>query len=220
MVAKLHLASHSVTQWRLQCSSFTQLSLRDNDVVYQQGEACTSVYYVVSGYLKLAATDRDGHGIIRAILHDGDFFGVISGGTAQQTEHAAICKGAVKLYRGDASQFSTLLASEPGIARDLLSNLSSRLAFAHRQTEAVLHQSATSRLALMLHQLAVQHGGHCRHGHDIDIRLTQQELADLIGASRPVVSTILNEFRQRQIVNYTRSFICIENMSALKQMLD
>lgn len=220
MVANLYLRPQSLRQWQLHCSSFAEVLLRDNTVVYHQGESCASVYYVVSGYMKQAATDRGGHGIIRAMLRDGDFFGVTSGQMQQRMQHTAICKGAVKLCRCDAAQFSTLLGTQPDIARYLLGNLSSRLAFAHLQTEAVLHQSATSRLARTLYELAGRHGGHCRHGHEIDIRLTQQELADLIGASRPVVSTILNDFRQRQIVDYTRSSICIESMAALEQMLD
>lgn len=219
VVADSRLVPTSAHQWRLHCPSFTELALRDNNVVYSPGESCAIVYYVVSGYMKLVATDRDGHGLIRAILHDGDFFGVLSGQPRQRVEHAAVCKGPVRLYRCEAAQFSALLATQPEMVRYLLANLSSRLASAQRQTEVLLHHSAASRLALMLHQLAGRHGGHCRHGHEIDIRLTQQELADLIGASRPVVSTILNDLRQRRIVSYTRSFICIESMAALEQIL-
>lgn len=214
------LTPRSMRQWQHECSSFAQKTLRDNAVVHRQGESCAFVYYVVSGYIKLAATDRSGRGIVRAILHAGDFFGAISGQTHQPTDHAALCKGAVQMYRCDAAQFGRLLETQPDIMRYVLANLGTRLTFAHRQTEAALHQSATSRLVLMLFQLVGRHGGQCRHGHAIDIRLTQQEMADLIGASRPVVSTILNDLRQRRILDYTRSFICIESMAALEKMLD
>ncbi|WP_240761758.1 helix-turn-helix domain-containing protein [Nitrosococcus wardiae] len=48
--------------------------------------------------------------------------------------------------------------------------------------------------------------------------MTQQELAELAGASRPVVSLVLNEWRRNGIVSYTRQFICIDDMDSLKQI--
>ena len=49
------------------------------------------------------------------------------------------------------------------------------------------------------------------HGYTLEIHLTQQEMADLVGASRSVVSTILNDFRNRGMLDYTRDQICIND---------
>jgi CRP-like cAMP-binding protein len=45
----------------------------------------------------------------------------------------------------------------------------------------------------------------------LEIHLTQQEVADLVGASRSVVSTVLNDFRNRGMLDYTRDQICIND---------
>lgn len=213
------MASALVRAWEQHCPSFMALDLRDKEVVYRQGESCVYVYYVVSGYLKFAVTDKDGNGVIRAILYAGDLFGALALRTHERTQEDAISKGATRLYRCKAAEFGGLLDVHPHIARYVLANLNGRLAFAHRRTEVILRSPAAARVALLLYELAGAYGGRCRHGHEIDIRLTQQELAELVGVSRPVVSTILNDLRQRQIVSYTRAYICIESMASLKQLL-
>lgn len=132
---------------------------------------------------------------------------------------STVCKSAVQLYRCRSHECHALIDSHPSVAHALLNNLDSQLAFAQRQTDAILHSSVKIRVARMLHGLAGRHGGACRHGHELDIRLTQQELAELVGASRPVVSTVVNDLRRRGIVGYTRTFLCIESMEALRRLL-
>ena len=64
----------------------------------------------------------------------------------------------------------------------------------------------------MLTELAKMFGIRCTHGHALEIHLTQQDLADLVGASRPVVSTIMNELRNRGKLDYTRDLICVKDV--------
>lgn len=206
--------------WQRQCPSFRKIEMGDGTTIYRQGDGCSQVYYLASGHVKLTAIAKDGHGFIRSILRDGDFLGAISGQTEQRMLDSAISKGPARLYRCKANEFVALMGTQPDIARHLLATLSRRLELAQRQTEMILYHPTAMRVASLLHEFVGEHGGHCRHGHEIDFRLTQQELADLVGASRPVVSTILNDLRQRRIVAYTRTFICIENMAALEQLLE
>lgn len=63
----------------------------------------------------------------------------------------------------------------------------------------------------MLFELTQLFGTRCLHGYALEIFLTQQELADLVGASRSVVSTIMNNFRDQGVLNYTREQICIND---------
>ena len=71
------------------------------------------------------------------------------------------------------------------------------------------------RVAVTLLDLVGQAGGHCSHGHEVDVPLTQQELAELIGASRPVVSVELNELRREGLLDYTRGHICVVDLDRL-----
>lgn len=86
-----------------------------------------------------------------------------------------------------------------------------------RRLEYQLYKDSQSRVAAILFELITRYGGKCGHGHEIDIRLTQQELAELAGTSRPVVSTILNKLRHLGIIAYTRNFICINDTNSLRR---
>lgn len=74
------------------------------------------------------------------------------------------------------------------------------------------------RVIVTLLELVEMFGIGCTHGYALEIHLTQQEVADLVGASRSVVSTILNDFRNRGMLGYTRDQICINDaaLSALR----
>lgn len=56
-------------------------------------------------------------------------------------------------------------------------------------------------------------------GYELDIPLNQSELADLVGASRPVVSTILNKLRTQDILEYGREYICIKRRTELERLI-
>ena len=58
----------------------------------------------------------------------------------------------------------------------------------------------------------------CRHGHTIDVRLTHQDLAELVGAARPVISAELVRLRDEGLVMYTRCFFCVDDLDGLDRV--
>ena len=53
-----------------------------------------------------------------------------------------------------------------------------------------------------------------------EIFATQQELADLVGASRPAVSTILNRLRARGVLGYSREYVCVRRIDDITSLID
>lgn len=80
-----------------------------------------------------------------------------------------------------------------------------------RKLRTILTHSVETRVITALLELAEMFGIRCTHGYTLEIHLTQQEVADLVGASRSVVSTVLNDFRSRGMLDYTREQICIND---------
>ena len=83
-----------------------------------------------------------------------------------------------------------------------------------RRLLRAIAQSVEWRVIETLVELAGTFGAQCPHGFSLEIRLTQQDIADFVGASRQVVSSILSDLRRRGLLDYTRDMICI-NDSAL-----
>lgn len=207
----------SESQWRLACPSFTRMTLADKTVILRQGDSCEHVFYLAMGRVKLSRLNQRGDQFTVTVLTEGHLFGeTLSDRPRAPLFHTAEAKGRVTLYRVRLKEFKTLLASQSQLAWEVLGTLSTEQRVLERKLELLMFHDVRSRILETLRDLAGSHGGDCRHGFQLDIKLTQQELADLVGATRPVVSTILNEFRDRGLLDYHRTLICIQNLDALE----
>ncbi len=81
----------------------------------------------------------------------------------------------------------------------------------------MLCQSTTplrSRVAAALWDLICYEGQRCKHGHTIDVRLSHQDLSELVGAARPVISAEFVRMRGEGLVEYTRCYFCVDDLAA------
>lgn len=190
----------------------------DRAILYRPAETLHSVWIVDQGYLKLHRVSPSGRPVTIALLGRGAVLGAVGGPvTAEET---ATAQGPVRLWRLDHARCEALLASDPAFARFMALSLGQRRDALQRRLYHVMHRKVEQRLAAVLHDLVRQEGAACVHGGELDVRLTQQDLADLVGAARQVVSTILNRLRESGVVDYSRDFLCVEDMDALAQLAE
>ncbi len=74
-------------------------------------------------------------------------------------------------------------------------------------------------MASALRDLICFEGQRCRHGYTVDVRLTHQDLSELVGAARPVVSAELVRLRDEGLVSYTRSHFRVEDLAGLSRII-
>ena len=189
--------------------------LAAGEVLYHQGRRCDSIYLVESGYLKLVRQDATGNPTITALLGTGELCGNGLCG-AEVTEEASLAKSMAVVRRYPAAQFFQLIEQDSGLATLALQTLAQRQAASDRRLHAVLTLDVRGRIAMVLHDLISRNGGRCAHGHEVDVPLTHQELAELTGASRPVVTATLNQLREEGLLDYCRAFICVNDQKALR----
>jgi CRP/FNR family transcriptional regulator, cyclic AMP receptor protein len=202
-----------------QVSSFTLLSLTDKATIYHQGSENPFVFLLTKGQVKLARVNLKGDQLTHAILKQGDVFGPgLSDYKTSESYESAIAKGAVNLYRVSKEDFRSLLSSSIRLTCMVIEMLIARQHFAERRLEGVLFLEVQSRLAMILYEWAMERVDRTTNALQKDFSLTQQELADLIGASRPVVSTILYDLKSRGVIEYTREIIRLIDLEALKEI--
>lgn len=189
----------------------------DGAVLAHQGDEDTDYYLVTSGYLKFTHVDASGAASISALLNAGQVFG--NGcGQPRFRQQTVTAKGQVQVNCYRATTFEKMLASNGQIGIEIIAMLNQRQALLERRLHAVLHLNVRARIALVLNDLSSHHGGRCGHGHEVDVPLTQQELAELVGASRPVVSSRLNDMRRDGVLDYSRDYICVDDRAALHSL--
>ena len=194
--------------------SIQEVIAANKDFLYRQGDHCSNVFWIKSGIVKLSHLTTQGTEITIALLRKWDVIGCLRDDSAQQEmEETAQALGEVSFYRMTYNDFKALLSRHAELAWHVFEETYARKQKIERKLRTILTQPVEMRLAATLLELAEMFGIRCMHGYALEIHLTQQDVADLIGASRPVVSTILNDFRNRGMLDYTRDQICINDIA-------
>jgi CRP/FNR family cyclic AMP-dependent transcriptional regulator len=204
---------------RRDCPTARIVAIRHRGAIYRQGEPARTVFCVLAGQVTLARVSYEGATLTTAVLRAGDFFGPALSGSAA-AEDTARAKGAVSVWRAPIDEWRRLLLHHPAVAVDFVSLLAARQGQMERRLESFAFKRTEARLAQTFRELSGGFATRCDHGFGQHLRLTQQELADLVGASRPVVSTILNRLRDRGVLGYNREYVCVRGFEEIAKLID
>jgi CRP/FNR family cyclic AMP-dependent transcriptional regulator len=213
------LAGIPLEDLRRDCPTARIVAIRHRDAIYRQGEPGRTVFCVLDGQVTIARVSYDGGTLTTAALAAGDFFGpALSGATV--AEDTARAKGAISIWRAPIDEFRRLLLHYPTVAWEFVSLLAVRQRQMERKLESFAFKRIEARLAETFRELSGGFATRCEHGFGQHLRLTQQELADLVGASRPVVSTILNKLRDKGVLGYNREYVCVRRIEDIEKLID
>ncbi|WP_295628791.1 Crp/Fnr family transcriptional regulator [uncultured Nitrosomonas sp.] len=192
--------------------SIKEINVSNKAFLYHQGNRCSDVFWIKSGIVKLSHITEEGIEVTITILGKGSALGCFWNNSASpEVEETVQALGEVNFYRIAKSDFRALMSHQAELAWHVFEEIYARKQKIERKLRTVLTQPVEMRVIATLLELAEIFGIKCTHGYALEIHLTQQEVADLVGASRSVVSTILNDFRNRGMLNYTREQICIND---------
>jgi len=194
--------------------SIQEINIPNKDFLYRQGDLGTYVFWIKGGIVKQSYLTVQGSEVTIALLKCGDVIGDLKA-DKQAREESAQALGNVSCYRMAYNDFKALLLHYPALAWQVLEETYVRKQKIEHKLRIILTQPIEMRLAATLLELAKMFGVQCTHGYALEIHLTQQDVADLIGASRPVVSTVLNDFRSRGMLEYTRDQICVNDAALI-----
>lgn len=177
--------------------SMVENRLRRGEVLFREGDEGDQLYIVTDGKVKLGRTSADGRENLLAILGPGQMFGELSlfdPGPRSATVTAVTPATFVSLSHDDLLQW---LEGRPQVARGLLSQLAARLRKANDVVADLVFSDVPGRVAKALLDLADRFGRTTSEGVHVHHDLTQEELAQLVGASRETVNKALADFASR-----------------------
>ena len=181
---------------------------KKGDSIFHQADPGSTLYIIASGQVKITVISPEGDEIILAILTDGDFFGELS--LLDQHPRSAnvvtmMDTQAIVLHQHDLLNF---LSTHPELAIDIMAELSRRLREANTALEDAVFLNLPTRLAKRLLELGQKHGVKTDRGIELGLHLTQQDLADMVGASRVAVNKQLKMFKIKGLIDaYKRQLI-------------
>jgi CRP/FNR family cyclic AMP-dependent transcriptional regulator len=187
------------------------------EVLFHEGEAAHALYIVRSGQVKIVLVAADGGETILQVYGTAQCLGemaLLEGGERCAT---AVAMGPVEvlvLYRDD---FLALVKRQPEVALALVGRLVGMVRQLNLQVQDLVRLDIKGRLARKLLELADQHGETTAEGLCIALRLTQQELAQMVGAARSNVNKYLGWFQERRILTVEREQIVIHKPQELRK---
>lgn len=201
------------------CPTARIVAIRHRGTIYQLGDPTRAIFCVPYGQVALARVNSDGTALTTAVLRAGEFFGPALSGAAE-AEDTASAIGAVSIWQTPNDEFRRLLLHHPAVALECVSLLAQRQRRMERRLESFAFKRTEARLAETFRELSGGFAARCNRGFGEHLRLTQQELADLVGATRPVVSTILNRLRDKGVLAYTREYVCVRGFEEIAKLID
>ncbi len=171
-------------------------------VVLTEGEMGDSLYMIQSGKVKVFIGDEDGREIILKILGPGDFFGEMSMIDKQPRSASVTTLEPATFHILSHNAFEECVHRAPKIANVVMRILAQRVREADRKIGTLALMDVYGRVASTLLELAVYNNGKLMVGE----KLSQQDLANMVGASREMVNRILKDLSDR-------GFIAVESKS-------
>ena len=167
------------------------------DVLFHEGDPGDRLYVIREGKIKLGRRSNDGRENLLAVLGPGEMFGELSlFDPGPRTATASVVADAVVLELEHA-ELVERFRENPGIAGQLLRALAQRLRRTNEALADLVFSDVPGRVAKALLDLSTRFGEKTDEGVRVAHDLTQEELAQLVGASRETVNKALADFAAR-----------------------
>lgn len=183
----------------LQAGNRKQMAAKE--VVFNRGEAGSRIYFILNGGVKVSTLSHEGQEIIFDVLVTGDFFGEMSLFDDKPRTGTVTTLVPTTLFMLGKKEFLDSLEKCPTISIRLIRTLVARLRMMDSFIEDVIFLDAAERIAKRVIALARMFG---RPGENneirIDLKVSQQELANLVGITRESVNKQFREWEKAGVI--------------------
>jgi len=198
-------------------STMTRTKFARGQELFHEGEQGDSLYVITSGKIKLGRRSPDGRENLLAILGEGEMLGELSlfdPGPRTATATAVADTALVGLSHPDMRSF---LGTRPEVAMTMLSALAARLRRTNEALGDLVFTDVPGRVAKALLDLSRRFGKPSDEGTLVAHDLTQEELAQLVGASRETVNKALADFSSRGWIKLEARAVTLIDLERLQR---
>ena len=189
---------------------------KPRETIVEKGDSATEFFVLLRGRAKVGAPGADGSHAAINVMGPGEVFGEIAILDGQPRSATVTTLEECEMAVVNKAAFNDLLTASPSIAVKLLNVLAGRVRELTTRIEDRSFLDVPARLAKQLLWLAKSHGVESGRAVRIDLRLSQQELGDLVGATRESVNKQLREWTRGGILRQERDCIEIFDLDALR----
>ncbi len=187
--------------------------------VFHEGELGEKTYFIKSGKVKIFKTSKNGKEQILGIKVKGDIFGEVT--LLNPVRYPASAQALEDSWIGCISNcnLEIYIKNHPDVSLNLIKTLNKNLLEAQHKIKNLAVNDTYTRTVLELIELSQKFGVTTPEGIKINLVLTRQELAGMIGTTRETISRILAKLKQEETINIINKHIYIKDIEKLKNWL-
>lgn len=192
--------------------------LKPREELFHKGDEGSQVYLVVRGTLKALTTSDEGDDVVFSIMSTGELLGEIAflGSPTRTATVIAITES--ELLAIDRRDFLAVLNSHPEAAIKLMAVLAARIKNISELVEDTLFLNLPIRLAKKLVHYASIYGDETDSGVRINLKLSQEEWGDLVGATRESINKQMRSWTEEEILRMDGGFVILQRPEVLEQL--
>lgn len=191
------------------------LSFKRDQFVYIPDDEASQIYLIVSGRVKIGHYLDDGREVTQAILSQGEIFGELAVAGEEKRRDFAQAMTDLTVCPLTTAELQALMFEDRELSFKILKLIGLRLMKLERKLELLVFKDARTRIVEFLKDAASWKGIRVGHETMIQTQLTHKDIAALTGTSRQTVTTVLNELKEKNLINFDRKKILIRDLAAL-----
>ncbi|NIR15119.1 MAG: Crp/Fnr family transcriptional regulator, partial [Desulfobacterales bacterium] len=162
---------------------FIQESYRKKDLIFSEGDPPKWLYFVLEGEVKITKLSHEGKEIILELIQPGGFFGAVAVIRGFPYPANAVAKENATVMKLSKADLDKILERFPSLMRDFMMNLGDRIKESRETTKNIALDKVHTRIAALLLKLADQVGENTSEGIVLHLKLTKQDIAEMVGTT-------------------------------------
>lgn len=196
---------------------FPASTYKKNAFIYFPNDKAKYIYMIADGRVKIGHYTEDGKEVVKAILSKGEIFGELAlTGEEKREDYAQSLDDNTSVCPMSIEDMQSLMLENKELSFKIYKLIGLRIRKLERKVESLVFKDARTRVIEFLKDAAAWKGKKVGFETMIPTRLTHKDIANLTGTSRQTVTTILNELKEQNLINFDRRKILIRDLEQLK----
>jgi CRP/FNR family cyclic AMP-dependent transcriptional regulator len=191
----------------------------EKQVIFMPSDPRARFYAIISGRVKLTQVTPEGKELVLCVLGEGDVFGELC--LFDEGPHSTLATALedAQIITIKCSELARFMADDPALVTALGKHVGERIRNLEQKLSDFAFKGVVQRLAGLLVEMARSYGDRATSGeYTIEMKITHQDIAGLIGSTRETTTATLNQFRDDGIIDFQRGRIIVRNLDRLEKI--
>ena len=194
-------------------------AFHQGEIIFYRDDPGAMMFVIKSGRVRIFLSSPEGQEVALAVFGAGEAFGELALLDGQPRSASAVAIEPTETYCIQRADFIAVATHRPRIALQMLATLSHRLRQTDIMVEDLLFLDVHGRVAKKLLELAETNGTRTPDGIRIEMKLTQSDLAAMVGASRESVNKVMSYLLDKEYVSVEKRKITVKRLAELRKRI-